>query len=274
MSLLELDPFNGAQFLTGSLRSKGLSRCVDRSTSVLGPTSFRQIWPSLLPVVYAILADFWLLLLSLLIFCVLITRHWMIIYIQADTRLVHQKLPRARLYMGSYISRRPTPASGPGELAHIDEWLFSTWWFDPTGVYYTIFTSSLLFSSYGLYKLIKVGLRSPFLSHPHHSHPHIHRPGRELWPFYSACYLLKNPYNASNRTSPLLFSLYPFAPSLTAFVIMTSGQEMKNCSSTHPRPIHVTIFFLRNKISVEHAFQCLGRWSDRLVEKSRGGSWL
>ncbi|EGG04221.1 uncharacterized protein MELLADRAFT_89542 [Melampsora larici-populina 98AG31] len=41
---------------------------------------------------------------------------------QADTRLVHQKLPRARLYMG---------------------------------VYYTIFTSSMLFSTYGLYKLIK-----------------------------------------------------------------------------------------------------------------------
>ncbi|KAG0146850.1 hypothetical protein CROQUDRAFT_656832 [Cronartium quercuum f. sp. fusiforme G11] len=41
---------------------------------------------------------------------------------QSDHRLVHQKLPRARLYMG---------------------------------IYYTIFTSSLLFSTYGMYQLIR-----------------------------------------------------------------------------------------------------------------------
>ncbi|CAH7667621.1 hypothetical protein BY996DRAFT_4573578 [Phakopsora pachyrhizi] len=45
---------------------------------------------------------------------------------QADTRLVHQKLPRARLY---------------------------------GAIYYTIFGTSLLVSGTGLYKLIKVSKR-------------------------------------------------------------------------------------------------------------------
>jgi hypothetical protein len=75
---------------------------------------------------------------------------------QGDHRLVHQKLPRARLYMGQLSGCLQS-------LVWTWNWRQNKRTFSSAhlGIYYTIFGASMLWSANGLYKLIRVSQNSP-----------------------------------------------------------------------------------------------------------------